>query len=212
MDHQFWHDRWQSGRIAFHEGETNALLERHFSVMGLAAGKRIFVPLCGKAMDLAWLAAQNHEVIGAELDDTAVAAFFEEQGLTPSISKMGALKHHTSGPISIFQGDVFALEATALGQVDAVYDRAALVALPEAMRKDYAPHILKLTGGAPLLLVTFEYSNPDMVGPPHSVQHDEIERLYGETHRITEIERRPITGPLRERTEGEEVAWTLQPR
>ncbi|MEL6915052.1 MAG: thiopurine S-methyltransferase [Pseudomonadota bacterium] len=207
MEAAFWHERWQSGRIAFHESAPNALLAAHWP--GLAMGRRVFVPLCGKAVDLSWLAAQGHEVVGAELDASAVAAFFAEAGLAPEKRPAGPLTRYAAGGITIYQGDIFALEAATLGPVDAVFDRAALVALPPEMRARYAEHVAALTGHTPQMLITFEYSNPVMEGPPHSVPTREVETHYAARFAIRELERRPITGPLLNRTTGSEVAYHL---
>ncbi|MEL6691143.1 MAG: thiopurine S-methyltransferase [Pseudomonadota bacterium] len=207
MEHSFWHERWQSGRIAFHEGAPNALLTRYWP--GLEMGCRVFVPLCGKAVDLAWLAAQGHEVVGAELDPVAVAAFFEEHGLRPTAEAHGPLTLFSADAISIWQGDIFALTADMLGPVDAVFDRAALVALPAEMRRRYAAHLMDLTQRAPEFLITYEYSNPEMKGPPHSVPKAEVIEHYGADFQIEEVTRDPITGPLLNRTAGIEAAYHL---
>ncbi|MEM6275986.1 MAG: thiopurine S-methyltransferase [Pseudomonadota bacterium] len=210
MDASFWHERWQNDQIAFHEGARNALLARHWP--GLCMGHRVFVPLCGKAEDLAWLAAQGHDVVGAELDARAVAAFFAEHDLAPEISRQGGLTLYAAGSVSIWQGDIFALNAEALGPVDATFDRAALVALPPEMRARYAPHLTALTSRAPQLLITYEYTNPEMQGPPHSVPEKEVRERYEAAYSVTTLERTDITGPLLSRTTGSEAAYHLAPR
>ncbi|MEM9435922.1 MAG: thiopurine S-methyltransferase [Pseudomonadota bacterium] len=211
MEHSFWHERWESGRIAFHEGAPNALMVKHFSAMKLS-NARIFVPLAGKSVDMAWLASEGHEVIGAELDKIAVEAFFEEHGLTPEVTSVGMLTVYEAGQITLYQGDIFELSAETLGPVDAVFDRAALVALPPAMRTDYAKHLIEMTGTAPQFLITYEYSNPDMQGPPHSVTEDEVHAHYDGLYSVDVLERAEITGPLQNRTEGAEVVYRLAPR
>ncbi|MEM9852892.1 MAG: thiopurine S-methyltransferase [Pseudomonadota bacterium] len=212
MEAGFWHERWATGRIAFHEGAPNALLERNLAALGLKTGARIFVPLCGKAVDLAWLAARGHDVVGAELDQRAVEAFFDEQSLTPEISSHGTLKRYRADAITIYQGDIFDLRAADIGEIDAVFDRAALVALPPDMRARYAPHLAAITAQAPQLLITFEYDNPAMQGPPHSVPFEEVAALYGDDFEIKIIERREIAGPLRQRTTGAEIAYHILAR
>ncbi|MEM1237370.1 MAG: thiopurine S-methyltransferase [Pseudomonadota bacterium] len=211
MDANFWHERWQSGRIAFHEGAPNELMTRNFGRMGLAPG-RIFVPLCGKAVDMVWLAAQGHEVIGAELDPLAVEAFYTENSIAPEVTAHGSLRRFSGDGITIYQGDIFELGSGDIGTIDAVFDRAALVALPPEMRRRYAAHLLEITAKAPQFLVTFEYSNPAMQGPPHSVPADEVKDHYSDTHEVSELERVAISGPLLNRTTGEEIAWQLTPR
>lgn len=210
MDAAFWHARWQNGQIAFHEGEANAHLTQHWPKLDM--GPRVFVPLCGKTEDLAWLAAQGHDVVGAELDARAVAAFFAEHDLAPKVSRHGALTLYSAGRISIWQGDIFALTPEALGPVDAVFDRAALVALPYKMRITYAQHCTKLGKTAPQLLITYEYVNPEMQGPPHSVPEDEVHEHYAASFTVTLLERTEITGPLRKRTHGTEAVYHLTAR
>jgi len=209
MDPSFWHERWETGRIAFHEGAPNALLTQHWPTLGF--GRRVFVPLCGKAVDLAWLAAEGHEVVGAELEATAVRAFFEEHGLTPQIADEGPLTRYSAPNLTIYQGDIFDLHQDTLGEIDATFDRAALVALPPAMRIRYAQHLMAITGSAPQVLITFEYDNPAMQGPPHSVPPSEVRTHYAASYAVTELERTPITGPLLNRTTGSETIYHLAP-
>ena len=141
MEHDFWHDRWQSGRIGFHESEPNPLLVKHFPALSLADNARVFVPLCGKTLDIGWLLSKGYRVAGAALSELAIEQLFEELGVAPDISPLGELKRYSADSIDIFVGDVFNLTADMLGAVDAVFDRAAFVALPEHMRSAYAPHI-----------------------------------------------------------------------
>ena len=211
MDASFWHERWETGRIAFHEGAPNTLLTENFGKLGLRRA-RVFAPLCGKSEDLAWLAGQGHIVCGAELDRRAVEAFFDEHGLAPEITEVGALRRYSAGAVTLFQGDIFALDAATLGPVDLIFDRAALVALPPAMRPGYTAHLRDITAGAPQFLITFEYDQTAMDGPPFSVLPDEVTRHYAATHDVTELARRAIAGPLQKRTTGEETAWHIIPR
>jgi len=211
MDHDFWLERWQQGRTAFHEGKTNALLSAVFPRLSLNAGDRVFVPLCGKAEDLDWLVAQGCRVVGAELSQMAVEAAFERMGLAPDIDPLGELTRYRAGAVEIFVGDVFRLTAEALGAVDAVYDRAALVALPEAMRRDYARHLIATTAAARQLLIAFEYDQTRMDGPPFSVPETEIRALYAETYALERAVDVDIGGPLAERAGSvRETAWLLK--
>ena len=205
MEADFWHELWSDGRIAFHEGRTNHLLERHVSVLG--AGGRVFVPLCGKARDMHWLAAQGHEVIGVELSERAARDFFEEAGLSPSVTEAGAFKRLFHEDITILVGDFFDLTPEDLGAVDRVYDRAALVALPEAMRARYARHLVSLSGEAPQLVMTFVYDQGLMSGPPFSVTPEMVLGLYGEVYTATALEVREVT---LKGIDAEEHAWSLR--
>src|SRR3546814_8142059 len=83
MDPDFWQQRWRDNRIGFHRDGVLPLLEKHWPSLGLATGSRVFVPLCGKSLDMAWLAARGHRVLGVELSPLAVGQFFDENGLAP---------------------------------------------------------------------------------------------------------------------------------
>lgn len=177
MEPDFWNARWREGRIGFHEGRPNEHLARHIARLG--AGRRVLVPLCGKAEDLAWLAAQGHEVVGVELVEDAVRAFFAEHGLTPTVTPRGAHVEYRAGAVTVFAGDFFATTREMLGPLDALYDRAALIALPPAMRARYAAHLLSLLPqGAPGLVITLEYPQEAMPGPPFSVPEAELRAHY----------------------------------
>lgn len=212
MEEEFWHTRWENNQIAFHEGEGNVLMHEHFGALGVEPGARVFVPLCGKSRDLGWLMAQGYRVVGVELSPLAVEQLFSELELSPKQSPQGPLEHYAAAGLDVFVGDFFDLTAEALGPVDAVYDRAALVALPEGMRDDYARRVTALAGGAPQFLVCFEYEQSEMDGPPFSIDETEVRRLYGETHEITPLARRGIEGGLKGRVTASEAAWALRPR
>lgn len=167
----FWHQRWTTDQIGFHQDQPNPHLVRHWPSMG--AGRRVLVPLCGKSHDLAWLAAQGHEVVGVELSPVACAAFFAERGLTPEVAPAGRHTRYTHGAITLLQGDFFDLE----GVFDAAWDRAALIALPPPVRQRYAAHLRRHVRG-PTLLVTFQYDQARRDGPPFSVPEDEVQRLH----------------------------------
>lgn len=180
MEHAFWHSRWSEGRIGFHEGVPNEHLVRHLDL--LAGARRLLVPLCGKAEDLAFLASPeggSHEVVGVELVEQAVRDFFAEHALTPTITHDGPLVRYQSGPLTLFAGDFFALTTAQLGRVDGLYDRAALIALPPEMRGPYVHHMRALLPpGAPGLLVAVEYPPGRLSGPPFSVLEDEVRALW----------------------------------
>ncbi len=177
MDPGFWSARWQEGRIGFHEGAPNTYLSTFID--RLASARRILVPLCGKSEDLAYLAGRGHEVVGIELVEDAVRQFFAEHGTTPVIEPRGPFTAYTSGPITVFTGDFFASTPEIVGAIDAVYDRAALVALPPPLRDRYVPHLRQIAADARReLLVTIEYPDGVFEGPPFSVPRDEVERRF----------------------------------
>ena len=210
MEHNFWHERWASNDIAFHEGEPNTLLADHFGALAIPKGSRVFVPLCGKSRDIHWLLNEGFHVAGAELSEHAIRQLFEELAAEPTVVERGPLKHFAAPGIDIFAGDIFELTRETLGSVAAVYDRAALVALPEAMRKRYTAHLRILTGNAPQLLVTLEYEEDLIPGPPFSILADEVRVHYDATHTICERESRYASSGLRGQYPVTERAWILE--
>lgn len=179
MQSEFWLERWRNQQIGFHQDRINPHLETHWPALGVEAGARVFVPLCGKSRDMLWLAAQGYRVTGIELSPLAVEAFFAENDLSPMRRQQGAFEVCSAGEIEIFCGDFFALSAADIAGVAAVYDRASLVALPPDMRQRYAAHMAQLLPtGTQILLVTFDYAQDEMSGPPFAVSEDEVRGLY----------------------------------
>ena len=178
MQPQFWHDRWQANEIGFHQTQPHAALPNHWPSLRLAPGARVFVPLAGKSPDLLWLAQQGFAVVGIELSSLAVQQF---QAENPRAAAAG---------VDLRCGDFFDLTPHALGPVAAVFDRASLIALPPDMRRRYAAHMATLEpAGAKTLLITLEYAQSRMSGPPHSVDGAEVRELYATTHDIGELAR-----------------------
>ena len=212
MEEQFWQQRWTDNEIGFHQPKANPLLVRNLPALGLAAGARVFVPLCGKSLDLHWLLAQGYRVAGAELTLMAVQQLFAELGVTPQINKAGELMRYEAGAITVFQGSIFDLTQELLGPVDAVYDRAALVALPKPMREEYASHVPAITRNAPQLLVCFEYDQACVNGPPFSVVEAEVRQRYEGTYAVSLLERVDVQGGLKGTCPATEAAWHLAAR
>ncbi len=180
MEPGFWHERWREGRIGFHQASVTPQLERHWDALGLPAGGTVFVPLCGKSLDMRWLADRGHRVLGVELSDIAVRDFFAGQGLVPSLRETVYGVHHAAGPFEIIVGDAFALDREALADCAGVFDRAALIALPPDMRRRYAATTwAALPAGCRGLLVTLEYPQTEKAGPPFAVEAAEVEALFG---------------------------------
>ena len=211
MEESFWQERWRESRIGFHEGEANSLLSRHFESLTLAKGSTVLVPLCGKSFDLEWIAAAGHQVIGVEFNQGAVEEVFQRNDLTPEIVRINGLIRFSAAALTLYVGDFFDLTAELLPPIDAVYDRAALVALPDPIRARYARHLLGLTNAARQLLISFDYLQEQMKGPPFSVRGDAIRALYGDDYDIERVESRAITGQLATRCNGREEAWRLTP-
>lgn len=180
MDPSFWHERWQRGETGFHQPRGNPQLQRHWPAAGVAAAATVLVPLCGKSRDMDWLLARGHRVLGVELSSLAAEAWFEAAGLVPRRTGDGPFQRLEAGGCAILVGDCFALGAAQVAGVGALYDRAALVALPAALRERYAALLAALLpAGTPGLLLTMDYPQEQMAGPPFSVPADEVHRLLG---------------------------------
>lgn len=209
MDTQFWHDRWASNEIGFHKSEANPLLVKYVDELSLATGSRFFLPLCGKTLDIGWLLSRGYRVAGAELSAIAIEQLFAQLGVTPTITRAGTLDHYRAPQLDLFVGDIFRVTPELLGPVDAIYDRAALVALPQDMRARYAAHLATLTAHAPQLLISFEYDQRVMEGPPFSVSEEEIRQHYGQRYDITVLTSLDVPGGLKGRCPATERVYLL---
>jgi len=180
MEATYWQDRWDNNLVGFHMDDVNPYLQKYWPVLDVQVGQQVLLPLCGKSLDMLWLAGQGYEVLGVEISPVAVEGFFTENGLVPERTRDGDFEVWTSGNITIYCGDFFVLKAEMLTKVDAVYDRASLVALPEEMRQDYAAHLQNLLASkaVKMLLISLFYEQKFMQGPPFAVTEDEIGHLY----------------------------------
>lgn len=166
--------------------------------------------MCGKTRDAAWLLACGYRIAGAELSELAINALFKELGLEPEISKAGKLTRYRAKNIDILAGNIFDVSAEYLGPISAIYDRAALVALPACMRKQYTSHLMSITGTATQLLITYDYSQLLMVGPPFSVNENEVKQLYSAAYQLKHAGSKIIAGGLKGKVASTETAWLLQ--
>ncbi len=211
MQSDFWHQRWQQNDIGFHLEDVNPVLIAQNARLNLHAGDAVFVPLCGRTHDIGWLLQQGYRVVAVELSRLAIDGLFASLKCTPEVTRVGDLQRHRAENLDVYEGDLFALSAAQLGSVQAIYDRAALVALPEEMRRDYAAHLNAITGCAAQLLISYTYDQATMPGPPFSVPEAEIRAHYSASHRITLLESTPVPGDLKGRTPALENVWLLQP-
>lgn len=193
MEISYWHSRWINNRIGFHSAEVNPELFRYHKQAGIAPGMDVLVPLCGKSVDMKWLADLGCNVTGIEASELPCRAFFEEQELAYTTEKQGAFTLYRSGRITIWHGDFFKFPAARGGNFDAVFDRAALIALPPGMRTRYAGKITELCKpGACVLLISYDYPPGDMAGPPFAVPESEIKTLYTGSMMATRIDKQPV--------------------
>jgi len=210
MDASFWRQRWEKNEIGFHESKANPLLVTHFHELSVGKSRRVFVPLCGKTLDISWLLSRGCRVAGAELSQLAIEQLFMDLGMQPDIEKVGGIERWSANNLDIFVGDIFAVSRPMLDKVDAVYDRAALVALPEDMRKRYAAHLMEITGKAPQLLVSYEYDQRLVAGPPFSVSNEEVRRHYASTYALTLLAGTEVPGGLKGKASAKENVWLLK--
>ena len=211
MKHNFWHNKWEKNEIGFHLPDANPLLVKHFPTLNLKQGARIFLPLCGKTLDIAWLLAQGYRVAGAELSTIAIEDLFNNLNLTPTIIKLDEITHYSATNIDVFVGDIFKVTPNMLGNVDVVYDRAALVALPDEIRKQYSAHLMALTNNAPQLLICFEYDQTLHTGPPFSISADEVKQHYQTSYDLTLLGSTAARGGLKGQWPANENGWWLKP-
>ena len=193
MRSDFWLQRWREGRIGFHRDAPMPLLLQYWPTLKLPVGSRVLVPLAGKSLDMPWLAAQGYRVLGVELSPLAVQQFFDENQLTAQVHESPLGLHHVAGDIEVIQGDAFTLDDATLATCAAVYDRAAIIALPAPMRVRYAKELYaRMPPGCLGLMITLEYPQQEMDGPPFCVDAQQLSELLGETWRIRQLERRDI--------------------
>lgn len=178
MEKEFWIKAWEDGRTAFNQSEPHPALEKYLPQFGLNKDTKTLVPLCGKSVDLLYLAKLGFDVYGVELYEKAVAEFFSENNLpAPKVEETSDFKNFSIPRITLSVGDFFKLPTDS--QFDFIYDRAALVALPIEMRTRYAQHLTSLLKPeGHMLLVAYDYDQPEMEGPPFSVSEDEIRKLF----------------------------------
>jgi len=216
MQAEFWHERWEKGEIGFHQHDFNHHMQSFIDRLKVPAGAHILVPLCGKSLDMLWLARRGFQVTGIEISELAASAFFLENGLEhEATGQPGAVTWQGEG-VTILCVDFFTVQKADLGRVDAVYDRASLIALPADMRQGYARRIARLLDeGVRSLLVTLQYPQEEMRGPPFSVPPAEVRSLFGERYGIQHLHAEDcLANEPRFRKKGltrlDEHVWLLQ--
>lgn len=189
MDRNFWLERWQKNEIGFHAPKVQPALARHWAALGVPSGATVFVPLCGKSIDMSWLAGQGYRVVGAELSGLAVDTFFTEHDLAPDVRSHEGFTIKSAGGIEIWCGDFFALERSKLPRLDAAYDRAAAVAMPPKMQPRYAAKMAELMPPrSAVLLVGLDYDPQEMQGPPFDMSRTRIRELFEPSFDVSVIE------------------------
>ena len=178
MEAEFWHKLWDTNEIGFHNEKVNELFLKNFPHLELKKNSRIFIPLCGKTVDIKWLLDNDYNVVGVELNETAIKELFNYLKLEAAIETIGSLTLYSAANINIYVGDIFKLDKSTLGKVDLIYDRGAIVALPSKMRKKYTSLLVDITKYAQQLIISYEYDQNLMKGPPFSVNESLLKDYY----------------------------------
>ncbi|HET6725152.1 MAG TPA: thiopurine S-methyltransferase [Gammaproteobacteria bacterium] len=193
VEPEYWITRWQEGRTGWHHGEVMPLLAKHWGALEVPPGTRVLVPFCGKSLDMLWLAEQGLKVLGVEVAPLAIEQFFADNHLAATKREAADGIHYTAGDIEIIQGNLFETDAATLAGCGAVYDRAAIIAQSPSQRRRYAESIYgALPADCRGLMITLEYPQAEMAGPPFSVDADEVNQLFGAHWDIDIAERRDI--------------------
>ena len=175
----FWEERWHLGQTGWHNQVVNNNLHNHADALFQTEMPTIFVPLCGKTLDMSWLAEQGAQIIGVDLVEQAIHEFFAEKNEIPECSTVHRIPRFQNDNITLFQANIFNINTNVIGHVDAIFDRAALVALPLEKRQEYAEHCLSLLkSGGTILLITYDSPVADTQGPPFPVRKGTVESLY----------------------------------
>lgn len=209
MKHEFWHDKWQKNEIGFHLNQPHSLLVKYIDSLNLEKNNRIFLPLCGKSLDIHWLLAQGYHLIGIDLSPIAIEELMAELAIPFTERKLEKLTYYHHPQIDLFVGDFFELTSSNIGKIDAIYDRAALVALPEEMRTDYAQHLMQISNQATQLLISFEYDQSVMAGPPFSISPQQLKDYYSKQYQLQLLDSQ--TELLKGKVDAEEKIWLLKP-
>lgn len=195
MKKEFWIEKWQNKQTGFHKEFVHPLLVKYIDYLQIKKGDTIFVPLCGKTLDMLWLHEQGYQVIGVELSDLAIEQFFAENKLQAEIFQEADFKIFKHKNITIYQGDFFALTDKHLKKVKALYDRAALIALPDGLIERYVnKNFATLPQGTKELLITLELqrTTTDKLGPPFSVSDKKVSHLFSQYSSIQLLQEEDI--------------------
>ena len=198
METEYWLKRWREGRTGWHRDDVMPLLMQHWPALNVPRGTRVLVPLCGKSLDMLWLSQQGMRVLGIDVSPIAIESFLAENQLHARTRSSSEGTHYDitnapGGDIEIINGDVFETDPEAIAHCEAFYDRAALIAMPARMRERLAGDVyLQLPAASAGLLITLDYPENEMQGPPFSVDGAEVHRLFDQPWKVEQLERRDI--------------------
>ena len=183
-----WLKFWENNETNWHGDNVTQELIEYFELFELEPRDKVFVPLCGKSLDMLYIMNQGFSVIGVEISEIGVRQFFNENNLTYKITKVDDFDLYSTENLEIYCGDFFALTSKHLNKVKSVFDRKSLIALEPEVRQKYVKHLNDIISvGARILLVTLQYPQHQMSGPPFSVDKSEVESLFSMTFESREL-------------------------
>ena len=183
-----WLKFWENNETNWHGDNVTQELIEYFELFELEPRDKVFVPLCGKSLDMLYIMNQGFSVIGVEISEIGVRQFFNENNLTYKITKVDDFDLYSTENLEIYCGDFFALTSKHLNMVKSVFDRKSLIALEPEVRQKYVKHLNDIISlGARILLVTLQYPQHQMSGPPFSVDKSEVESLFSMTFESREL-------------------------
>lgn len=189
----FWLKKWEINDIFFHRKEVNPDIIEYFPKLNLQANSRVFVPLCGKSKDMTWLLSAGYSVIGNELSSIACETFFAEQNVVPNITEQGSFVEYQYTNIKLLCGDFFKLTSSEVGQIDAVYDSKALIALPPDLRKKYIDHLVHLSNRMTKYFVIILETEDKIQSPPYPLTSMDVKELFGSNFEFKIAKSSPLT-------------------
>lgn len=209
MSHDIWLRRWEEKNIGWHEEDGNPFLKSNYELLELKEGDTVFIPLCGKSLDIHFFLAKGQKVVGCELSHVAITELFDELGVEPFISTIDEFKVYSSESLTVFEGDILHLSAELVGHIDAIYDRASMVALPYMIRGEYTKLLRDISKNAKQLLVSFDYDQEIHQRTPYSVPLQEIESHYKEFYTIKKLDSVDVEGGLKGSCPAKEEVYLL---
>ena len=183
-----WLEFWANNETNWHSDVVTQELEKYLGLLKLESGDTVFIPLCGKSLDMIYMLNRGFSVIGVEVSEIGIKQFFHENGLDFTISQVGEFDLYSAKNIEIYCGDFFSLTSKYLCGVKAVFDRKSLIALDRNLRQKYVKHLNDIISlGVRILLITLHYPKHQMSGPPFSVDKSEVESLFSMAFNYQEL-------------------------
>lgn len=181
-----WQEKWDQGQIGFHQENFNSDLVTYMDRVISESDElvNVFVPLCGKTRDMLWLSEKFIKVFGVELSHLAMEQFEAENNRNFKKSSIDSFTTYSDDKYTLYQGDFFKLDKSHLPHVTHIYDRASMIALPKKIRKSYSKHLTEVIKAPHIFLITIDYDQDKVHGPPYSVPQDEVRSYYGQSYLI----------------------------